>query len=329
MIERLQLEILKTVETPSMFRFVIRLTEGKLSFTDRFAWVKSEALAYTRSPILEGSKREKNRFTYDDIVQTAVHEFLRVTGRVDLSKGFAWQPFSFQLIKGNQALPLGLSQRASQMLGAQLSLDEELPMEVRQAGSPPGDVYTISDDADDTVYWEPDAWFKGTSAWGLAMGYRFTGAPYQIDRMFCRFPLSTLPSGVAVVSADFKNKCVTAGGATATWDVHPYNGDGQADPVADAAATCATRIIAGTPYLNDLSDWRSTGVYTLHLPDTANIDIMSAKGAVDRFSLGGHQEDETLVSVAWLEQLEAVGTDEPKLIVTHSIRGPFPTFFRQ
>lgn len=333
MTERLQLEIINTDETPGMFWFVIRLTEGKLSFEDRFAWVKSKAWIYTGPPIPLPrdsdpprrqdrpdlwEEREKNHFTYDEIVQTAVHEFLRVTGRIDpiaKAKGFTWPLYPFHLTRGNPALPLSLRQRASSMIGAQISLAQELPKEALQPPSPPGDVYTISTDWDATIMWEPDAWFMMTN-WSLFIGYRFTGAPYQIDRMVCRFPLTALPGGVSIASVDFKNNCTFAGDAPATWDIHPYNGDGQANPATDSPATCAARILVGTPYLDDLIDWRTTGIKTMLLSSAANTDVENAKAAVNRFSLGGHQEDETLVENATLEQLEAAGTDEPKLIVT-------------
>lgn len=343
----LRLTILNKRETAKLYWFRIRLQEpGGPIIEDNFAWTKQKAWVYTGLPVPEpatpGCKpdratnpslyqlREKNKFSYDEIVQVAVHQFMRMTGRLDRSlvgKGFTWPSYPFQLVAGRSSLADELATRGAQLVGAQLELTIELPQTVFGPPRPPADVIIISDDYDATFFYETGGpWGRG-DFWNLMMGLRWVG-DWQLDRMCCRFPLASLHSLGIVQDVDFKNNCVTAGNAAGTWDVHPYNDDGQANPLADAIHVAADRCNpAGTPYLDELTDWRNTGIYTMQLPSAAITDVQNAKSAVSWFTLAGHEEGED-VSPAMLEELEAAGTDEPKLIITAVTTGPFPTHFR-
>jgi len=115
------------------------------------------------------------------------------------------------------------------------------------------------------------------------------------DKRDCRisitFPLADLPSiNLDVTQVQFKLNVTTAGASDHLADIHPYNGDGQADPRADAADICWARCGGGTQYLNDLTDFRTTGLKTFTLGAQACTDIENAKAAVNRFSLGLHEE---------------------------------------
>jgi len=121
--------------------------------------------------------------------------------------------------------------------------------------------------------------------------------------IFLRFSLTDLPSGAVITLVQLKIYCSVAGAAAHLLDVHPYNGDGQADPEVDTGETCWNRCAAGDPYVDDDICLRTTGAKTLTLGGSVAAHIGAAKTAVNRFSLGLHEEgeDDTKAEIYALE----------------------------
>jgi hypothetical protein len=74
------------------------------------------------------------------------------------------------------------------------------------------------------------------------------------------------------------------------WDVHAYDTNGQTDPSQDSGSTQYTRCASGNLYLDDDTTWRATGNVWLTLGGSVIDDVAAAKAAVNRFSLGVHEE---------------------------------------
>lgn len=110
--------------------------------------------------------------------------------------------------------------------------------------------------------------------------------------IFLRFPLTDLPLGATITLVQLKIYCSEAGGGAHLLDVHPYNADGQADPEVDTGEACWNRCAAGSPYVDDDTCLRTTGPKTLTLGGSVATHIGAAKNAVNRFSLGLHEEGE-------------------------------------
>lgn len=110
------------------------------------------------------------------------------------------------------------------------------------------------------------------------------------SRAAIRFPLDSLPAGANVTLVRLKVKILRGGGSVHLTDVHPYNGDGQADPDPDDAQTFYSRTASGTPYIDDTTAFRTSGIKWFDLGAQACIDVENAKAAVNRFSIGLHEE---------------------------------------
>jgi len=130
----------------------------------------------------------------------------------------------------------------------------------------------------------------------------WTGANYvgwdsylkEQDRIDIKFSLTNLPLDANVTKVRLYVYCAGAGGAAHETDIHPYGGNGQPDPQTDSDSTAFANCAAGTEYLNNLPDLRTTGDKWFTLGDgesaQACIDVENAKAAVDRFTLGLHEE---------------------------------------
>lgn len=173
---------------------------------------------------------------------------------------------------------------------------------------------TITADYDGEIRKSGASYVKDDTDVNDSVGYLSKGA-WQY-RAYRRFPLTNLPAGVVVSKVRLKVNVTSAGGADHLTDIHPYNSDGQADPSADADATLFTRCAAGTEYVNNSTALRATGVKWFDLGSQACTDVASAKSAVNRFSVGLHEEgdDSTL---AGIQAIEAEGTTT-QLEVTYS-----------
>jgi len=147
---------------------------------------------------------------------------------------------------------------------------------------------------------------------GFTKGYKY--------RAFFRFPLESLPENAKVSKVELKIAVDVAGGEAAVWDIHPYNDDGQADPKTDPDSTVYARSAPpGTPYLDDDPFARVSGYYSLDLGLQACVDIENAKAAVNRFSLGIHEEGDNDPYCTFCTTEEIADVDRPRLLITYTV----------
>ena len=170
-------------------------------------------------------------------------------------------------------------------------------------------VLTIDTDYDGDVN---NSFTKTTNGATVRVGIA-AKAPYHT---FARFPLTNLPTGATISQVRLLVNCGTAGGAAHLLDIHPYNSDGQADPSGDAGDPCYSRCAAGTAYVNDDTSLRSTGAKAFTLGSNVVADVGNAKTAVNRFSLGLHEEGEN-DNYASITALDA-GSNVPQLEITYT-----------
>ena len=167
-----------------------------------------------------------------------------------------------------------------------------------------------------------------TATWGAEVGD--TGTKYPNDgsdylghsgtrpyRVANKFSLTNLPSGVTITKVEVIYSVSQLGGADHLTDIHPYNGNGQADPETDSGSDMYTRCASGTEYVNDDTSSRTTGVKTIDLGSQACTDVMNAKSAVNWFSLGWHEEGDNSNEARLDEYTDA--TNPSKLRITYTV----------
>jgi len=160
---------------------------------------------------------------------------------------------------------------------------------------------------------------------GLLDGYwQEKGVANHHYRSALRFPLTDLPADKTVTQVRLKVRVLIAGGETHLTDVHPYNGDGQADPEADTDANFYSRCASGGAYVDDSTLLRTTGDKWFVLGAQACTDVANAKAAVDRFSVGLHEEGDNDAN-ATLEALEHVDPNHAQLEITYEEEAPPPS----
>lgn len=122
---------------------------------------------------------------------------------------------------------------------------------------------------------------------GLLGVAKFRGwATFSLDTL-----PETLPAGYEITNVKMRGYVNLAGDASHLGDIHPYGGDGQADPATDDGETAYNRCVAGSLYVNDTTAFRVLGwTQWFDLGSQACIDVKNAKDAVNRFSLGIHEE---------------------------------------
>jgi len=132
-----------------------------------------------------------------------------------------------------------------------------------------------------------------------------------------RFPLGALPADAIVNQVRLGLNVIIAGGAGHLTDIHPYNGDGQADPELDSDADFYARTAVGVEYINDSTALRTTGWKWFDLGAQALTDVQNAKVAVNRFSLGIHEEGDN-DELAEIEAIEHVDPNHARLEITYN-----------
>lgn len=265
------------------------------------------------TPIYE--EREGNTFDYGLLAEIASRHFLRLQGQIPRATGrSAWQPRSWRQIAGIALPPaLPLAQRRALMRETRLTINApDIRGALRGLSRQPGTVTTIITDFDGDVR------NNGVTADGVLVvraGWDGGGWSY---RGYVRFPLGAIGASDTVSDVDLKVNIFWAGGATGLWDYQAYNQDGQADPNTDAGADRYARCgDDATPYIDDTIEPRTTGIKTYNLPAAANTDVEAAKTAVNRFSIGTKEQGDDDDSGNF-ESIENAGTDEARLIVTHT-----------
>ncbi len=334
----LKLRIADGGEDSLVYWFTVELLSpaGDVLDRDRFRFAK-QFKRVLKNPPPDGSNpppdwkplmsvpRESNVFDYDILMDIAARHFLRRQGLIERGvAGQAWEPAGWAKRQGaDLALPPEdrrhipfLKDRLAAMRGAELLVDAPgIGGKLRKLPLRAGTLLTISADFDG--FGNGGCADAGTT---IVAGLNFPGSAL---RAYVKFPLATLPGGADVTDVDFKVNVVFASNAPVL-DVQAYNQDGQANVETDScSAPDAVRFPRcaddASPYLNNTTALQSSGIKTLQLPAAADADVESAKGAVDRFSLGINENSLTGSNKnANLESLENAGTDEPKLVVTYA-----------
>jgi len=185
-------------------------------------------------------------------------------------------------------------------------------------------VITINADYDDEVEKMLVGWFCLLGATSIRTGKTGSGAAYTRYRGAIRFPLGALPAGSTVTQVRLKVYCRVAGGATHLLDIHAYNTNGQSDPEADAGGgvfcdVVYARCASGNLYNNDDTSLRTTGTKWFILGGTVCTDVQNAKTAVNRFSLGLHEEGDDEDPPAEIDTMETVGGTPAQLEITYTV----------
>src|SRR3990172_7613523 len=115
-------------------------------------------------------------------------------------------------------------------------------------------------------------------------------------RAYWRFPLDSLPTGATVTDVKLKVNVAELeqepACAVCTWDFQGYDQNGQADPETDPPTGADSRRTRSgndpTPYVDETTAVSTLGFHTLQFPSEANTELMAAKEAVNRFSIGAH-----------------------------------------
>jgi len=181
---------------------------------------------------------------------------------------------------------------------------------------------TINISVDYDVYAERDPsdnYIKYDEQTGLIVGAweeKYVGTHRY--RSAFRFPLAALPADATVTGLRFGCQGIIAGGASHETDVHPYGSDGQDDPEADGAQNCYDRCAEGSAYVDNSTALRSTGWKWFDLPAAAITDLQNAKSAVNRFSIGLHEEGDN-DPYATIESLRHPDPNEAILEITYTV----------
>lgn len=146
-------------------------------------------------------------------------------------------------------------------------------------------------------------------------------------RGYYKFLTNAVPNGSNVTKVEFKVYCRVAGGASHQCDVHAYSSDGSDnDPQVDVGATLYNRCASGNLYLNDLLDFRTTGLKTLTLGNgelaQACLDFEAAM-VIGYFSVGLEEEGAN-DAFCELDSEETVGGTKAQLVVTYTPPTPPP-----
>lgn len=298
---------------------------GEILDWDIFRYVKQTKRVITNSDELEAQgvpddaielfaeweEQEANHFDLATLADTASRHFLRRQGT--LVKGQQWAPKSHT---SDRPEPTDdkLSDRRPRMHGALLEVGApDIRGTLRKVDKPRGTVTTISAQHDGHRFPPTGC---STSATEISIG------DSDDIRAYAQFSLSSLPTDPDVSNVDLKVK-VTTNHASAEVDIQAYNQNGRASPNDDCSipdpALAYTRMgNDASPYIEAGTQYQTTGVKTIDLGASADTDVEGAKASVIRFSLGWKQDDESDTWLVKHEALENAGTDEPKLVITHT-----------
>lgn len=106
-------------------------------------------------------------------------------------------------------------------------------------------------------------------------------------RSYFTFPTTRLaPRPIASVSWTNFNIAASGDLSAATFDLRPYNTNGQGDPASDSTANAFTRAGSGTAYVSGYTGWRTTGGKTIDLGAQAAADLAAATTAGSSWSIG-------------------------------------------
>lgn len=166
-----------------------------------------------------------------------------------------------------------------------------------------------------------------SSSWGADVD---TGAKYPDDgssdwvgdatRTGNKFDITSLSASDTVTQVDCSvtvNDTDAAG--SLSWYLGPYNGDGQADPESDSAATMFSRCDTSADKYLTTTVYRTTGTKThTNLGSQANADVEAARDAGTIFSLAWRADSEGSGHTAFDEY---TGANPPTLTITYTTGG--------
>lgn len=178
--------------------------------------------------------------------------------------------------------------------------------------------------------WDPS--FTDDADWGAdvtgSTKFPNDGSDWCLDdgseyRVANKFTISSLPTDDTVDQVDTDIDVGVSAGASGQHALGPYNGDGQADPEADAGGTMFTRCdVSGDNYTSGVI-FNGTGVKTFtDLGAQAESDVEAARDAGNIFSLAYITTNAN--SSCELEEYTDA-TNPPSLTVTHSTAGATAT----
>ncbi len=145
------------------------------------------------------------------------------------------------------------------------------------------------------------------------------GASYRVAN---RFDISELPVDATVNQVDFEITVLSVVSASALlWDIDGYNGTGQGDPEADSGATAYAACAITGVYINDTTQFRTTGTKTFtDLGATANADVEAARDAGSTFVVAIRETTDTTANeLAKFD--EYIGANPPRLTITYTAAG--------
>jgi hypothetical protein len=178
-------------------------------------------------------------------------------------------------------------------------------------------VLTITADYDGQIQWDGSTTYtKNDTQSTISIGCGEKVTAYF--RGYLRFPLTDLPADAQISQVRLYVYCNTAGGSAHLLDVHAYGSNGQENPQDDTGQTLYNRCASGNLYVDDSVALRTTGDKWFVLGGSVITDLINAKNAVNRFSLGLHEEGDNDV-VAIIDALEKSGGYPAKLEITYTV----------
>jgi len=151
-------------------------------------------------------------------------------------------------------------------------------------------VLTIPADAGIAHYVYPPTTYN--VYWGYSwVGDASVKSQEEKARQLARSALSMFPARRLPKAVRIRFTVTWAGGAAHALDIHPYNGNGQANPADDSGVTAWNRCdVAFTEYINDADAFRTIGVKNFDLGPSACQHVKDAKEAVNRYTVATHEE---------------------------------------
>lgn len=136
-----------------------------------------------------------------------------------------------------------------------------------------------------------------------------------------KFDISSLPTNATVTQVDFSiYVSVVAGAGSLLWDIGCYGTNGQGNPESDSGATMYTNSAPGNVYVNDDTNFRTTGQKTFtNLGSQANTDVEAARDAGSIFSIAIQETTDTGVNSQAQFREYNHGTTPPQLTITYTV----------
>lgn len=181
----------------------------------------------------------------------------------------------------------------------------------------------IDVDYDLDISWTSIDWTCFPLGTKIRLGLRIVYPVNYQYRGALKFLLNTLPAGATVTQVRLKVYCRVAGAATHLLDIHAYDTNGQTDVETEAVPPDCdlgyAHCVSGNLYVNDSDALRTVGTKWFTLGGSVCTDVQNAKSAVNRFSLGLHEEGDDANPHAEIDTLETVGGIPAQLEITYTV----------